>query len=67
MIIGDETDDARFFDLAAVHELDKHTQIVRLHRLIAEHVLGSPSRARVETLPARDRDGNPASAVIYLL
>ena len=64
---GDETDGAQFFDLAAVRELDQQDQIVRLHRLIAEHVLGSDPEPKVETLPARDRDGNPANAVIYLL
>ena len=64
---GEETDGAQFFDLSAVHELDKRDQIVQLHRLIAEHVLNSDPQQKVETLPARDRDGNTASAVVYLL
>jgi hypothetical protein len=64
---GAETDGAQFFDLAAIRELDQNDQIVRLHRLIAQHVLGSAPQPRVETLPARDRDGNPANAVVYLL
>ena len=64
---GDETDGAQFFNLAAVRELDQHDQIARLHRLIAEHVLGPNSPPKVETLPARDRDGNSDTAVVYLL
>lgn len=64
---GDETDGAQFFNLAAVRELDQRDQIVRLHRLIAEHVLGPNSPPKVETLPARDRDGNSDTAVVYLL
>ena len=64
---GEETDDAQFFDLASVRELDERDRIVRMHRLIAEHVLESGSEARIQTLPARDRDGNMATAVIYLL
>lgn len=64
---GAETDDARFFDWAAVQNLAAGQRIVRLHRLIAQHVLAGPVTPAVQTLPARDREGQPATSTVYFL
>ena len=63
---GGEIDAARFFGLAAIRALGEEGAIVRLHRLIAEHVLPGPSPESRQELPARDRNGDPATALIYL-
>ncbi len=63
---GAEVSAARFFDRAGVAELAAGGLIVRLHRLIAERALPGPSPDPYLELPARDRDGNPARALLYL-
>lgn len=63
---GRETDAARFFTLAEIEELVTAGSIVRLHRIIAQHVLGDETLPPVQELPAVDRDGNPARATVYL-
>ena len=62
-----ETDAARFFSLAEIEELHADKTIVRLHRIIAHHVLDPGSQPTEQTLPARDRLGNPGTATVYLL
>ena len=61
-----EVSAARFFDRAAIAALAAENRIVQLHRLIAEHVLPGPSPESRQELTALDRDGNPASALVYL-
>lgn len=63
---GAEVDAARFFDREGVAALAAEGSIVRMHRLIAERVLPGPSPEPYLELPARDRDGNPARALLYL-
>lgn len=63
---GEEISEARFFDRDGVGALAAEKQIVRLHRLIAERVLPGPSPDPLLDLPALDREGNPATAVLYL-
>ncbi len=62
-----EVDAARFVDRDGLAALDATAGIVRMHRLIAEYVLPGPSPAPLQHLPARDRDGEAARAVLYLL
>jgi ADP-ribose pyrophosphatase YjhB (NUDIX family) len=62
---GAEVSAAKFFDRGEVAALAAENQIVRLHRLIAEHVLPGPSPAPTQELPARDRAGNAATALVY--
>lgn len=62
-----EVDAAHFFSRAEIGALAAAGAIVRLHRLIAEHVLPGPSPNAILELPARDRDGNSARATVYLL
>ncbi len=64
---GEETDAAEFFALDEVEEMYGRREVVRLHRMIAQHVLGTEPQPAVQTLPARDRNGNPATATIYLV
>ncbi|PZC48332.1 MAG: ADP-ribose pyrophosphatase YjhB, NUDIX family [Chloroflexi bacterium] len=61
-----EVSEARFFDRDAIAALDAEGLIVRLHRLIAEHVLPGPSPQPHIELPALDRDGHPARSTLYL-
>ncbi len=63
---GAEVDAACFFDRAGVAGLAAEGSIVRLHRLIAERALPGPSPEPYLELPARDHDGKPARAVLYL-
>ncbi len=64
---GCETDAARFFSLADVDQLHADDTVVRLHRLIAHHILNPGSQPAQQTLPARDRHGNRGTATVYLL
>ena len=64
---GREIDAARFFELSAVRALGEEGAVVRLHRLLAEHVLGGEPQPAVQSLPALDRYGEPAEATIYFL
>ena len=64
---GKETDGAQFFRAAVIGEMFERGEVVRLHRLIAAHVLSDPDQQAIQTLPALDRDGNPATSTIYLL
>ena len=64
---GREVDAASFFDRAGISALEATSTIVRIHRLIAEHVLPGPSPTPLQYLPAKDREGNPATATLYLL
>lgn len=64
---GRETDAARFFSLAEIEHLHTDNTIVRLHRLIAHHVLDPGSQPAQQTLPARDRHGDRGTATVYLL
>ena len=64
---GREVDAARFFDRAGVCALEVASDIIRMHCLIAKHVLPGPSPAPLQYLPAKDREGNPATATLYLL
>lgn len=63
---GAEVDAARFFDRAEIAALAEQKRIVRLHRLIAERVLPGPTPPPVLEMPALDRQGNPATALLYL-
>lgn len=63
---GRETDAAAFLSLAEIEALAQAGSIVRLHRIIAQHVLGGVPQPSLQTLPARDRDGNRGTATIYL-
>jgi ADP-ribose pyrophosphatase YjhB (NUDIX family) len=64
---GEETDGADFFGLDEVEAMFQEKHVVRLHRLIAHHVLGGEPQPSVQTLPALDRDGNKATATVYLV
>jgi ADP-ribose pyrophosphatase YjhB (NUDIX family) len=64
---GRETDAARFLSLDEIEQLHTDNTIVRLHRLIAHHILAPGSQPAHQTLPARDRNGNPGTATVYLL
>ena len=54
-----ETDAAGFFSLAKIEELHADKTIVRLHRIIAHHVLDPGSQPTEQTLPARDPPRQP--------
>ncbi|HJN93797.1 MAG TPA: NUDIX domain-containing protein [Dehalococcoidia bacterium] len=64
---GEETDGAAFFALDDIEAMYRERQVVRLHRLIAHHVLDGEPQPPVQTLPALDRDGNAATATVYLV
>ncbi len=64
---GRETDAARFLTVADVEALAARGKVVRLHRIIAHHVLDGTPQAPVQTMPALDRTGNRGSSTVYLL
>lgn len=64
---GHEVDAAEFLDLPHIKEMAAQGSVVRLHGMIAEHVLGDRPRPRMQSLPALDRQGRPGVATVYLV
>ena len=64
---GKETDGAQFFRAAVIGEMFERGEVVRLHRLDRGARAVGPDQKAIQTLPALDRDGNPATSTIYLL